>query len=70
MAEWAVKNDVKINLGGIVYAHVGEFSHYDPNSPFQVFLAGSQNGKILHEEEVSVFNFTIRKYVLTDTYLQ
>ena len=46
------KNDVKINLGGIVYAHVGEFSHYDPNSPFEVSLAGSLNGEILHEEKV------------------
>ena len=67
MAEWAVKNDVKINLGGIVYAHVGNFSHYDPNSPLVVSLAGSQDGEILHEEQVSVLSFPIRRYILTNT---
>ena len=67
MAEWAVKNDVKINLGGIVYAHVGNFSHYDPNSPLVVSLAGSHDGEILHEEQVSVLSFPIRRYILTNT---
>ena len=67
MAEWALKNDVKINLGGIVYPHLGEFSHYDWYSKFKVSLAGSQNGEILHEEEVSVLNYIVRKYVLIDT---
>ena len=66
IAEWAVKNDVKIN-SRIVYPHLGEFSHYDWNSKFKVSLAGSQNGEILHEEEVSVLNYIVRKYVLIDT---
>ena len=66
IAEWAVKNDVKIN-SRIVYPNLGDFSHYDRNSKFKVSLAGLQNGEILHEEEVSVLNYTVRKYVLIDT---
>ena len=67
MADWAIQNDVHINLGGILYSHVGDFSHYDPNSPLVVSLAGAQVGKILHEEPVRVLGFPIRSYVLTDT---
>ena len=67
MADWAIQNDVRINLGGILHSHVGDFSHYDPNSPLVVFLAGAQVGRILHEEPVHVLGFPIRSYVLTDT---
>jgi hypothetical protein len=67
MADWAIQNNVRINLGGILYSHVGEFSHYDPNSPLVVSLAGNQVGRILHEEPVHVLGFPIRSYVLTDT---
>ena len=66
MAEWAVQNDVRVSLGGIVYSHVGDFSHYDPNSNFIVSLAGTLTGEILHEESVTVFGFPIRSYVLTN----
>ena len=66
MAEWAVQNDVRVSLGGIVYSHVGDFSHYDPNSNFIVSLAGTLTGEILHEESVKVFGFPIRSYVLTN----
>ena len=67
MADWAIQNDVRINLGGILHSHVGDFSHYDPNSPLVVYLAGAQVGRILHEEPVHVLGFPIRSYVLTDT---
>ena len=66
MAEWAVQNNVRVNLGGIVYSHVGNFSHYDPNSNLIVSLAGTLTGEILHEESVKVFGFPIRSYVLTN----
>ncbi len=67
MADWAIQNDVRINLGGILHSHVGDFSHYDPNSPLIVSLAGAHFGRILHEEPVHVLGFQIRSYVLTDT---
>ena len=67
MANWAIKNDVRINLGGVLHSHVGDFSHYDPNSHLVVSLAGAQIGRILHEEPVHVMGFPIRSYVLTDT---
>ena len=67
MADWAIQNDVRINLGGILHSHVGDFSHYDPNSPLVVSLAGAQVGKILHEESVHVLGLKIRSYVLTNT---
>ena len=67
MADWAIENDVRINLGGILHSHVGDFSHYDPNSHLVVSLAGTQDGRILHEEPVHVLGFRIRSYVLTDT---
>ena len=67
MANWAIKNDVRINLGGVLHSHVGDFSHYDPNSHLVVSLAGAQIGRILHEEPVKVMGFPIRSYVLTDT---
>ena len=52
---------------GILYSHVGDFSHYDPNSTLVVSLADTEVGRILHEEPVHVFGFPIRSYVLTDT---
>jgi len=67
MAQWAVQNNVRINLGGILRAHVGDFSHYDPKSNLVVSLEGSHTGKVLHEESVMVFGFPIRSYVLTKT---
>ena len=67
MAEWAVQNDVRINIGGILRAHVGDFSHYDPNSDLVVSLAGTHTGEVLHEESVVVLGFPIRSYVLTNT---
>ncbi len=67
MADWAIQNDVRINLGGILHSHVGDFSHYDPSSPLVVFLSGVQVGRILHEEPVHVLGFPIRSYVLSDT---
>ena len=65
MAEWAVQNDIKINLGGIVYAHVGDSSHHDPKSNLVVSLSGPGTGDVLHEETVTVLGFPIRSYVLT-----
>ena len=67
MADWAIQNDVRINLGGILHSHVGDFSHYDPNSHLVVSLDGDQIGRILHEEHVHVLGFRIRSYVLSDT---
>ena len=66
MAEWAVQKNVRVNLGGIVRAHVGDFSHYDANSNLVVSLAGNHSGEILHEEPVMVFGLPIRSYVLTN----
>ena len=67
MAEWAFRNDTRINLGAILHSHVGDFSHYDPNSKFVVSLASSNTLDVLHEEEVRVLGFKIRSYVLTDS---
>jgi len=67
MAEGAFHNNLRVNLGGIVRAHVGDFSHYDPKSNLVVSLAGTHTGKIIHEESVMVFGFPIRSYVLTNT---
>ena len=64
IANWAVKNNISVVLDGVSRAHIGDFSHYDEYSNYEVRFERNESRELLHKETVSVLGITLGSYVL------
>ena len=58
---WSQKKDIKIN-SGIIFPHVGIFSHHDDNSKISVTMEPKRNEKIIYSSAVKIFDHHLREY--------
>ena len=58
---WSQKKDIKIN-SGIIFPHVGIFSHHDDNSKISVTMEPKRSEKIIYSSAVKIFDHHLREY--------
>ena len=61
IAEWSKNKNLKLN-SGVIYPHVGLYSHHDQESKITVRLKPKTNEKILFSSVVKIFNFRLKEY--------
>ena len=61
IAEWSKNKNLKLN-SGVIYPHVGVYSHHDQESKITVRLKPKTNEKILFSRVVKIFNFRLKEY--------
>ena len=61
IAAWSQSKEIQINLG-VIYPHVGIFSHHDPKSNITVTMNPKPSDKILFNRPVKILNYPLREY--------
>ena len=61
IAAWSQRKGIQIN-SGVIYSHVGKFSHHDSKSKITVINESQPNDKILFSRVVKVLNYPLREY--------